>query len=81
MFVKTLFDYSNGYLYYTFKGERKFVARLKWSRSPFTKAKIVKELIANHSPEEYFAKLEKKMAPIEILREVNPTWYNNLMKK
>jgi len=81
-FAKDLFTYSSGHLYYNFKGERKFVARFKYSRSPFRKAKFVKELIANHSPEEYFAKLEEeRKAPLEILREANPVWYDNLLKK
>jgi hypothetical protein len=81
-FAKDLFDYSNGYLYYNLKGERKFVARFKYSRSPFTKAKFVKELVANHSPEEYFSKLEsERKAPLEILREANPVWYENLLKR
>jgi len=81
-FSKDLFDYSSGHLYYNHKGERKFVARLKWKRSPFTKAKFLKELIANHSPEEYFRKLEEeRKAPLEILREANPVWYSELLKK
>jgi hypothetical protein len=81
-FAKDLFNYSSGHLYYNFKGERKFVARFKYSRSPFTKAKFLKELIVNHSPAEYFRKLEEeRKAPLEILRETNPVWYSELLKK
>jgi hypothetical protein len=80
-FAKDLFDYSSGHLYYTFKGERKFVARFKYRNAPITKAKFLKQLIKNHTPEEYFGKVEKRMAPLEILREADPVWFAIMMNR
>jgi hypothetical protein len=69
-FVKTLFETSGEYVHY----EGKFVARFKHA-GPFTKAKFLKELIANHSVESYFAELAKGVAPLAILRDANEDWY------
>jgi hypothetical protein len=55
--------------------ERKFVARFKYNRGPVTLAKFRKELIANHSPESYFAQRDAGKAPLDILRDFNPAWY------
>ena len=77
-FVKDLFSYSAGWLYYTINGERKFVARFK-HRGPVTKAKFVKQLIANHTPAEYFEKLNGRQAPLAILRDADPVWYNQIV--
>lgn len=72
-FIKSEFNYDGMYL--TYGSDRKFVARFK-HRGPFTKAKFLKELIANHSPSTYFAAL-KDSAPVAILRDANYTWYRN----
>lgn len=61
-----------------FGPDRKFVARFKYG-GPFTMAKFKKELIANHTPETYFAEMAKGKAPLTILKEANPSWYNNIM--
>lgn len=78
MFSKDLFVTSAGFLYYMLNGERKFVARFK-HRGPVTKAKFVKQLIANHTPAEYFEKLNSRQAPLAILRDADPVWYNQIM--
>ncbi len=56
-FVKSNFEYRNGYLHYnTADGERKFVARFK-HRGPVTKAKFQAALIKHYSVETYFERL------------------------
>lgn len=78
-FFKKFFVTSDGnFLYYMLNGERKFVARFK-HRGPITKAKFVKQLIANHTPAEYFEKLNGRQAPLAILRDADPVWYNEIM--
>ena len=59
-----------------------FIARFK-HRGPVTMAKFIKELIKNHTVEEYLGLLNhpdysQRKAPLEILKEKNPTWYENL---
>lgn len=76
-FIKSEFNFDGMYL--TYGADRKFVARFK-HRGPFTKAKFLKELIANHTVEGYFAAL-KDNAPVAILRDANYTWYRNTMNK
>jgi len=42
-------------------------------------AQFKKELIANHTVEDYFHQLNvERKAPLVILKEKNPTWYQNL---
>ena len=69
-FVKANFTQSGEYVNY----EGKFVARFK-HRGPFTKAKFLKELMANHTVEGYFAEMDAGKAPLAILREANEAWY------
>ena len=76
-FIKSDFGYFGGYL--TYGTDRKFVARFKYSGGPFTKAKFLKELIANHTVEDYFSALETK-APLAILRDENPNWWDRVME-
>ena len=80
-FVKTNFEYHDGYLHYnTESGERKFVARFK-HKGPITKAKFLKELIANHTVETYFHELQiNHRAPLAILRDANPDWYYGILE-
>lgn len=66
--------------YLVFGPDRKFVARFKYG-GPFTMAKFKKELIANHTPETYFAEMAKGKAPLTILKEANPSWYDGIMEK
>jgi len=56
-----------------------FVARFKYSKAPITKAKFLKELIKNHTVEGYAAALASGKAPLEVLREKNPAWYEGMM--
>jgi hypothetical protein len=81
IFHKSLFTTSGDYLFYSPAGsnDRKFVARFK-HKGPFTKAKFLKELIANHRVESYFAELEAGMAPLAILRDANPDWYYGILE-
>ena len=65
--------------YLLFGPNRQFVARFKYSGSPFTMAKFRKELIANHTPEEYFEEYHDGKAPLDILKDKNPNWYNRIM--
>lgn len=72
-FTKTNLVKSGMYLLYG--NDRQFVARFKHN-GPFTMAQFKKELIQNHTPEEYFQALNQdRKAPLEILREKNPSWY------
>jgi hypothetical protein len=66
--------------YLLFGPDRQFVARFKYSKAPFTMMKFRKELMANHTPQEYFAQYHDGKAPLDILRDKNPVWYNNIMK-
>ncbi len=61
--------------YLLFGPSRKFVARFKHG-GPFRMAKFRKELIASHTPEEYFAKYDAGIAPLTILKDKNPAWYS-----
>ena len=69
-FVKANFTQSGEYVSY----EGKFVARFK-HRGPFTKIKFLKELMATHTVEGYFAELDAGKAPLAILRDANEAWY------
>jgi hypothetical protein len=82
-FDKKLFSYSGGFLTYGSEenGKRKqVVARFK-HKGPFTKAKFIKELIANHTVEEYFMSMEiGRKAPLAILRDKNEDWYHGILE-
>lgn len=75
-FSKENFSFHSGYLMYG----NEFVARFK-HRGPFTKAKFLKELIANHTVEGYFAELKNGKAPLIILRDANEDWYYDILEK
>lgn len=64
--------------YLLYGNDRKFVARFKHG-GPFTMAKFRKELIANHTPESYFREYDAGKAPLNILRDANPAWYDGIM--
>ena len=66
--------------YLLFGPDREFVARFKHG-GPITMAKFRKELIANHTPGVYFAKMAEGKAPLTILQESNPDWYCRIMTK
>ena len=83
-FDKKLFSYHGGFLTYGSEanGQRKkVVARFK-HKGPFTKAKFLKELIANHTVESYFMSLEAgRKAPLAILRDKNEDWYYDILEE
>ena len=56
-----------------------FIARFK-HRGPVTKAEFLKELMKNHTVEDYVAAMEKS-SPLTILQERNPTWYKACVVK
>lgn len=63
------------------KGKDLFVARFKYSGSPITKTKFLKELIKNHTVEDYANASLFGMAPLAILKDKNPVWYETIMTK
>lgn len=82
-FLKGLFRKSGVYLYYDNSANKpwEFIARFKYS-GPVTMAKFKKELMASHTVEDYLHKLNvEKKAPLEILKEKNPTWYRQTLEK
>ena len=76
-FNKSLINKDGEYV--TYGEDRKFIARFK-HKGPFTKAKFLKELIANHTVEGYFAELSSGKAPLAILRDANEEWYYNIIE-
>ena len=76
-FDKTKFSYHGGYLMY---GD-KFIARFK-HRGPVTKGIFLKQLIKNHTVEEYLGKNANGMgiAPLTILKDADPKWYNAVLE-
>jgi len=60
------------------KGKDLFIARFK-HKGPITKAKFLKELIKNHAVEDYANASLFGMAPVAILKDKNPDWYENIM--
>ena len=76
-FTKENLSYDGMYL--MFGASRKFVARFKYRGAPFTMAKFRKELISNHTPASYFKALDNGKTPLGILKEANPTWYNQIL--
>ena len=60
-------------------GKDLFIARFKYS-GPITKAQFVKELVANHTVEDY-AIASTTNTPLDILKDKNPTWYETLIAK
>lgn len=81
-FDKSKFSYHGGYLTYnTGDGNPKFVARFKYS-GPFSKACFQKQLVKNHSVEEYFHKLEiDHVAPLRVLEQADRAWYEAELEK
>jgi len=79
-FVKSNFVTSGPYVHYVMHDVKRasFVARFK-HRGPITKAKFLKELIANHEVETYFAEIQAGKAPLAILRDANPDWYYGIL--
>lgn len=76
-FEKSKFSYHGGYLMY----DNRFVARFK-HKGPFTKAVFLKQLIKNHTVNEYFHKLEiDHVAPLRILEQSDPKWYDAQLEK
>lgn len=84
-FEKDRFSYHGGYLSYYVNADDirpTFIARFKYSCSAVTMAKFKKQLIKNHTVEEYLKKLQiDHIAPLVILRQADMNWYNDLMAK
>ena len=78
-FVKADFITSGEYVFYGSHDMKNFVARFK-HRGPFTKAKFIKELIATHTVEGYFAERDAGKAPLAILRDANEDWYYGILE-
>lgn len=76
MFNKDLFKKDGQYLLYG--ADNRFVARFKHG-GPFTMSRFRKELIASHTPESYFKEYDAGKAPLNILKEANPDWYNRII--
>tara|TARA_R110000868_G_scaffold103681_5_gene285342 strand:+ start:732 stop:989 length:258 start_codon:yes stop_codon:yes gene_type:complete len=64
--------------YLLFGPDRKFVARFKHG-GPFSMTKFRKELIASHTPDSYFDEHDSGKAPLTILKDANPDWYNGIL--
>lgn len=80
-FDKAQFSYSGGYLTYgPDYANKKFVARFKY-KGAVTKGAFLKQLVKNHTVEEYFAKLDQNIAPLTILRDADPVWYDTCLAK
>ena len=85
MINNTSFNKSNlikSGMYLLYGNDHQFVARFK-HKGPVTMAQFKKELIKNHTVEEYLGLLNhpdysQRQAPLEILKEKNPTWYEGL---
>ncbi len=81
-----MFKREGMYLYATVPGQmEKFVARFKYP-GPISMGMFKKELIANHTVEDYFEALNnedfsKRKAPLQILRDKNPEWYDESKAK
>ena len=66
--------------YLLFGPNRKFVARFKHG-GPFTMTRFRKELMANHTPESYFKQMTECKAPLTILKDANPAWYDGIITR
>ena len=75
-FTKDNLQKDGQYLLYGL--DRQFVARFKHG-GPFTMSKFKKELITSHTPNDYFAAHASGVAPLTILQNANPAWYNHIM--
>ncbi len=77
-FDKSKFTYYSGYLMY----DGQFVARFKYSRVPVSKGVFLKQLLKNHTVEEYFHKHQVQgIAPLTILEQADPKWSETTMAK
>jgi hypothetical protein len=56
-----------------------FIARFKY-KGPITKAKFLKELIKNHTVEDYVTATQTE-TPVGILKNANPDWYQSIMDR
>jgi hypothetical protein len=61
--------------------ERMFLGRFKYSTSPFTMGKFKAQLKKRFTVEAYAAKRELGLAPLEILKEDDPVWYDKIVYK
>lgn len=57
-----------------------FIGRFKYASSPFTKAKFVKELCKSFTVEEYVNQRKLGKSPLDILKNNNEDWYNEIIQ-
>lgn len=77
-FNKHQFVKSGEYLHLSQYFQSAFLARFK-HRGPVTMNQFKKELMANWTVEDYLHQLNvEKKAPLAILRDKNPTWYQRI---
>ena len=63
------------------KGIDLFIARFKYSGTPITKAKFMKELISNFTVEEYVAARNgNEITPVRALDNNNPGWSEKIVE-
>ena len=67
------------------RGVDLFIARFKHGGAPFTKTQFINELCKSFSVEEYAVATSDKSnlgsSPINVLKDNNPEWYENIMNK
>lgn len=66
------------------RGVDLFIARFKWGLTPITKSQFMKELCKSFTVEEFAEATtgnSLSSAPINVLKDNNPEWYENIMSK
>jgi hypothetical protein len=67
------------------RGADLFIARFKHRGAPVTKSQFMKELCESFTVEEYAVATSDKSnlgsSPINVLKDNNPEWYENIMSK
>lgn len=78
---KTQINSRDMYVTYGSGPNARFIARFKYNKGPVTKAKFIKQLVKAMSPTQYFAEMEAGKAPLTILIDNDPAWYEAEKKK
>ena len=56
-----------------------FIARFKYSTSPFTKAKVMKKIMELFSVEQYAQLMKEGGTPLGILKDADPQWHDKVL--
>lgn len=72
---KTQINSRDMYVTYGSGPTARFIARFKYNTGPVTKAAFIKQLVKSMTPAEYFAELAAGKAPLTILIDNDPAWY------